>query len=70
MKKLLNQYMKEVSEPFNKEWILSRNDDNILQHVRDIFKSLEILPEIHIDPNDITLETDESTFGPIKQQGK
>lgn len=70
MYKYLHEYMEDLPEKFNKEWILSRDDSEIIQHVRDIFKSLEILPEIHINPEDITLETDEATFGPVKQQGK
>lgn len=70
MKKYLNKYMNSLPEKFNKEFIMSRDDQQILKYAKDILKSLEILPEIHIDENDIRLDTDEASFGPIKQQGK
>ena len=66
MKKYLRAYSEANPEKFNRDFILSRNDADILEYVKDIFKALEILGEIEI--LDITLETDESTFGPIKNQ--
>jgi hypothetical protein len=66
MKKYLKKYSDENPEKFNKDFILSRNDTDILDYVKDIFKALEILGEIEI--LDITLETDESSFGPIRNQ--
>jgi hypothetical protein len=66
MRRLLNSYSKSNKERFNKEFILSRNDKEILNYVKDIFKALEILTEIEV--LDIRLETDESDFGPIRNQ--
>jgi len=37
-----------------------------LEYVKDIFKALEILDEIEVE--DVTLERDEASFGPIKSQ--
>jgi len=64
MYSLLSKFSEENKEKFNKEFILSRNDEEVLEYVRDIFKSLEILTEIEI--LEVSLQTDESTFGPIK----
>ena len=64
MYSLLSKFSGENPEKFNKDFILSRNDQEVLEYVRDIFKSLEILNEIEI--LEVTLETDESTFGPIR----
>ena len=52
MKKLLSKYMNSLPEQFNDNFIMSRNDDKIIEHVRDIFKSLETIPEIHINPEE------------------
>ena len=70
MKKLLSKYMNSLPEQFNDSFIMSRDDNKIIEHVRDIFKSLETIPEIHIDPNEITFEKEENTFGPIRHGGK
>jgi len=70
MKELLSRYMDRLPEKFNDDFIMSRDDSEILEKVRDIFEDLKIIPQIHINREDITLETDESNFGPIKQQGK
>lgn len=37
---------------------------NILENIKDIFKALEVLDEITVE--EVTLETDEAAFGPIK----
>ena len=59
------------NELFNEKFLLSRQDQDILKHARDIIKSsLELLPEIHVNEEEITLETDESMFGPIMQQDR
>jgi len=68
MKEYLKKYSDENPERFNKKFILSRQEQNILEYAKDIFKALEILDEIKVE--DVTLETDESTFGPIKAQHK
>lgn len=70
MKKLLCKYMNSLPEKFNDEFIMGREDTKIIDFVRDIFMSLELLPEIHVNPEDITLETDESQFGPIRNDRK
>lgn len=70
MKKLLSRYMQQLPEQFNDSFIMSRDDNQIISHIRDIFKSLETIPEIHINPDEITFEKTESSFGPIKQSGK
>jgi hypothetical protein len=66
MKKFLKRYSDQNPERFNSDFILSRNDADILEYVRDIFKALEILNEIEI--LEVKLETDESHFGPIRNQ--
>jgi len=66
MKKYLKKYSDQNPEKFNRDFILSRNDADILEYVKDIFKALEILGEIEI--LDVKLETDESSFGPIRNQ--
>jgi Asp-tRNA(Asn)/Glu-tRNA(Gln) amidotransferase C subunit len=68
LKKYLKEYSDQNPERFNREFILSRNDEDILEHVKDIFKSLEILNEIEV--LEVSLETDESQFGPVKHQHK
>lgn len=70
MKQFLARYMDELPEKFNDDFILSRDDNEILEKVRDIFMDLEIIPQIHINREEIQLQTDESEFGPIKQQGR
>jgi hypothetical protein len=62
----LKRYSDQNKEKFNEDFILSRNDQDILDYVKDIFKALEIIEEIQI--LDVTLETDESTFIPIKNK--
>ena len=66
--KLLKKFSDENKERFNKDFILSKNDDRILPELTNIFKSLEIIPEVHIDS--VTMNTHEELYGPIKQQGK
>jgi hypothetical protein len=63
---LLKKYSLENPERFNKDFILSRNDQDVLKYIKDIFKSLEILNEIEV--LDVRLETDESQFIPIKNK--
>ena len=58
--------MNSLPERFNDEFIMGREDSKIIDYVRDIFMSLELLPEIHVIPEEITLETDECQFGPIR----
>jgi hypothetical protein len=66
MKEYLKKYSDYNPEKFNREFIMSRNDKDILDYVKDIFKALEILNEIEVI--DVRLETDEASFGPIKNQ--
>jgi hypothetical protein len=66
MYNFLKRYSDENKEKFNEEFILSRNDKDILQYVKDIFKALEIIEEIEI--LEVKLETDESAFIPIKNK--
>ena len=68
MKKYLREYSDENPERFNNEFIRSRDKQDVLKYVKDIFKSLEILKEIKVE--DITLDTDEASFGPIKNKHK
>lgn len=67
-KKMLCDFSNQNPERFNSDFILSKNDDDILNEVKNIFKSLEILDEVHID--DVSIDNNEEDFGPIKQQGK
>lgn len=62
----LKRYSDQNPERFNKQFILSRDSHDILEYVKDIFKALEILDEIKVE--EVSLEKDESTFGPIKSQ--
>jgi hypothetical protein len=62
MYKFLKGYSNENPEKFNKDFIMSRNDKDILEYIKDIFKALEILNEIEI--LEVKLETDESNFLP------
>lgn len=66
MKEYLKAYSESNPERFNKKFIMSRKDQDILKYVTDIFKALEILDEIKVE--EVSIETDESTFGPIKAQ--
>lgn len=68
MKEYLKKYSDQNPERFNKKFILSRQDKNILEYAKDIFKALEILDEVKIE--EVSLERDESCFGPIKSQHK
>ena len=65
--KVLKRYSLSNPEKFNRDFILSKNDKEILPEITNIFKSLEIIKEIHIES--ITMDTNEVDFGPIKQQG-
>jgi len=67
MHSFLKKYSEENPEKFNREFIMSRSDDDILEYIKDIFKALEILNEIEIIS--ITLDSDESTFSPIINNG-
>lgn len=60
MKKFLKQFSDENPERFNKDFIMSRNDEEILDYVKDIFKALEILNEIEV--LDVSMDTDESNL--------
>jgi hypothetical protein len=66
MKGYLKKYSDTNPEKFNREFIMSRRDQDILDYVRDIFKALEILSEIEI--LEVRLDTDEASFGPIRNQ--
>ena len=66
MKKFLKRYSDENPERFNKKFIMSRDKQDILEHVKDIFKALEVLDEITVE--EVRLEKDEASFGPIKSQ--
>jgi hypothetical protein len=66
MYKSLKRYSEQNKERFNEDFILSRNDQDILEYVKDIFKALEIIEEIEI--LDVKLETDESMFSPIRNK--
>lgn len=66
MKQYLKRYSEENKERFNKDFIMSRDKQDILASIKDIFKSLEILDEITVE--EVTLERDEASFGPIKSQ--
>lgn len=66
-KKVLKQFSDENPERFNKEFIYSKNDDNVLTEMTNIFKSLEIIDNIKIES--VTYNAHEEEFGPIKQQG-
>jgi hypothetical protein len=67
MQNLLAAYSDSNPERFNHDFILSRSKDENVVYIEDIFKSLEILPEIKV--RSVTLETDEESFGPIRSQG-
>lgn len=64
MLKYLNNFLNTNPEKFNKEFIMSRSDNDVLEHVKDIFKSLEIINEFEV--LDVKLTTDESQLGPIR----
>jgi hypothetical protein len=67
VKSILAAYSDSNPERFNKEFIYSRGKDASASYVQDIFKSLEVLPEIKV--RSVTIETDEESFGPIRSQG-
>lgn len=62
MRKFLKSFSEQNPEKFNKEFIMSRSDENIVSYIRDIFKATEILDEIKV--LDVQMETDESNFLP------
>lgn len=64
MKNYLKMYSDSNPEKFNKEFILSRDKQDILENVKDIFKALEVLDEISVE--EVSIEHDEASFGPIK----
>jgi len=66
LKEYLKRYSDQNPERFNKDFILSRDKQNILEYVKDIFKALEILDEIVVE--DVSINYDEASFGPIKAQ--
>lgn len=66
MKEYLKKYSNANPEKFNKEFILSRQNQDLLQYAKDIFKALEILDEIKVE--EVSINTDEASFGPIKAQ--
>jgi hypothetical protein len=65
---MLADYQDSNKERFNKSFIMSKNDRDLLPEVTNIFKSLEIIKEIHVQS--VTLDKDEENFGPIKMNGK
>lgn len=65
--KILKKYSDNNPEKFNKSFILGKTDDDILEEITIIFKSLEILDEVKIV--DVSLNRNEEELGPIKQQG-
>ena len=66
MYSLLKKFSDVNPERFNHNFIMSRNDQDVLEYAIDIFKGLEILDEFEVES--VTLDTDESSFGPIKNQ--
>jgi hypothetical protein len=66
MKKYLKKYSDQNPERFNKDFILSREKQDVLEYVNDIFKTLEVLDEVKVE--EVTIERDEATYGPIKFQ--
>ena len=68
MKEYLKKYSDHNPERFNKKFIMSRGEHNVLEYTKDIFKALEILDEITVE--EVTLNRDESSFGPVKMQHK
>lgn len=66
MKKYLKKYSDQNPERFNKDFILSREKQDILEYVKDIFKTLEVLDEIKVE--EVSIERDEASYGPIKFQ--
>ena len=66
MYKLLKKYADANPERFNKDFILSRDKQDVLAYAKDIFKSLEVLDEIKVE--EVTLQTSEAEMGPIKSQ--
>ena len=68
MKSYLKKYSDHNPEKFNKKFILSRQDHDILEYAKDIFKALEILDEITVE--EVSLNRDEASFGPVKMQHK
>lgn len=63
MRKFLKEYQDKNPEKFNKDLFELRANEDVLQAVTECLKSLEILDEIKLVS--VTLETDESQFGPI-----
>jgi hypothetical protein len=62
MLKYLKGFSKQNPEQFNRDFILSRSDKDILNYIKDIFKAVEVIDEIKV--LDVRLETDESNFLP------
>ena len=65
---LIKKFSDANPERFNKDFITSRKDQDVLEYARDIFKGLEILDEFEV--LDVSYSNDESSFGPIKNQHK
>ncbi len=66
-KKLLAGFAEANKERFNENFIMSRSDAGIQSELTNIFKSLEVINEIHI--NSVAVNSHEEEYGPIKQQG-
>lgn len=66
MKHLLKKYSDENPEKFNHDFIMSRDKEDLLECIKDTFKTLEVLDEIEV--LDVSINTDEASFGPIKAQ--
>lgn len=62
----LKKYSETNPEKFNNEFILSKNDNGILDYVTDIFKSLEVIEGVKI--RSVSIDENEEMFGPIRQQ--
>lgn len=66
--KLLKDYAYFNPESFNKNFILSKNEDELLPEITNIFKSLEVIKDLKV--LSVTLDRDEETMGPIRQGGQ
>ena len=64
---LIKGFSDENKERFNSRFIMSRSDDSIQTEITNIFKSLEVINEIHI--KGVIINSHEEEYGPIKQQG-
>lgn len=69
MKKYLSEYQASNPEKFNGELFSLREKEDVLEAVRECFRTLEILDEVKLVS--VEMDTDESQFDPIvKKKGK